>query len=101
MNTRSNRMQIVSDSLSDIKVMALSWKEKNEVVGFIPTMGNLHEGHLSLIRKIRDYGATKTIVSIYVNPKQFGPGEDYAEYPRTPDEDVKSVSYTHLDAADE
>ena len=64
MNTRSNRIQIVSENLSDIKVMALSWKEKNEVVGFIPTMGNLHEGHLSLIRKIRDYGATKTIVSI-------------------------------------
>ncbi|MAT22174.1 MAG: pantoate--beta-alanine ligase [Rhodobiaceae bacterium] len=97
MNTRSNRIQIVSENLSDIKVMALSWKEKNEVVGFIPTMGNLHEGHLSLIRKIRDYGATKTIVSIYVNPKQFGPGEDYAEYPRTPDEDIKLLEKLNVD----
>ena len=67
MNTRSNRIQIVSENLSDIKVMALSWKEKNEVVGFIPTMGNLHEGHLSLIRKIRNYGATKTCL-LYTSP---------------------------------
>ena len=97
MNTRSNRMQIFSDNLSDLKVMVLSWKEKNEVVGFIPTMGNLHEGHLSLIRKIKEFGATKTIVSIYVNPKQFGPGEDYAKYPRTLNGDIKLLEKLNVD----
>ena len=97
MNTRSNRMQIFSDNLSDLNIMVLSWKEKNEVVGFIPTMGNLHEGHLSLIRKIKEFGATKTIVSIYVNPKQFGPGEDYAKYPRTLDEDIKLLEKVNVD----
>lgn len=97
MNTRSNRMHIFSDNLSDLKLLVLSWKEKNEIVGFIPTMGNLHEGHLSLIRKIKELGATKTIVSIYVNPKQFGPGEDYAKYPRTLDKDIKLLEKLNVD----
>jgi len=90
-------MLIVSENLSDLKVEVLSWKEKNRIVGFVPTMGNLHEGHLSLIRKIREFGATKTIVSIYVNPKQFGPEEDYAEYPRTLDEDIKQLKKLNVD----
>lgn len=97
MNTRSNRMHIFSDNLSDLKLLVLSWKEKNEIVGFIPTMGNLHEGHLSLIRKIKELGATKTIVSIYVNPKQFGPGEDYAKYPRTLDKDIRLLEKLNVD----
>lgn len=97
MNTRSNRMHIFSDNLSDLKLLVLSWKEKSEIVGFIPTMGNLHEGHLSLIRKIKELGATKTIVSIYVNPKQFGPGEDYAKYPRTLDKDIKLLEKLNVD----
>jgi len=90
-------MLIVSENLSDLKAEVLSWKENNEVVGFVPTMGNLHEGHLSLIRKIRGCGATKTIVSIYVNPKQFGPEEDYTKYPRTLDEDIKLLKKLNLD----
>ena len=60
-------------------------------------MGNLHEGHLSLISKIRRCGATKTIVSIYVNPKQFGPEEDYTKYPRTLDEDIKLLKKLNVD----
>ena len=60
-------------------------------------MGNLHEGHLSLINKIRRCGATKTIVSIYVNPKQFGPEEDYTKYPRTLDEDIKLLKKLNVD----
>ena len=58
-------MLIVSENLSDLRAEVLSWKQNNEVVGFVPTMGNLHKGHLSLISKIRRCGATKTIVSIY------------------------------------
>ena len=90
-------MLIVSENLSDLKAEVLSWKQNNEVVGFVPTMGNLHEGHLSLISKIRRCGATKTIVSIYVNPKQFGPEEDYSKYPRTLDEDIKLLKKLNVD----
>tara|TARA_B100000925_G_scaffold221855_1_gene170599 strand:- start:373 stop:1230 length:858 start_codon:yes stop_codon:yes gene_type:complete len=90
-------MLIVSENLSDLRAEVLSWKQNNEVVGFVPTMGNLHEGHLSLISKIRRCGATKTIVSIYVNPKQFGPEEDYTKYPRTLDEDIKLLRKLYVD----
>ena len=67
----------------------------NQTIGLVPTMGNLHVGHISLIEQ-----ATKdndvTIVTIFVNPKQFGPNEDFEKYPRTLDEDLRKISAVAL-----
>ena len=58
------------------------WRNGHEKIAFVPTMGNLHDGHLSLLKTAREL-ADRTVVSIFVNPIQFGKGEDYENYPST------------------
>jgi len=74
-------------SIDDIRGEVKSLKKGGQTVAFVPTMGALHEGHFSLIRLAQQH-ADEVVVSIYVNPEQFGPDEDYEDYPRQLEDDV-------------
>jgi pantothenate synthetase len=62
-------MQIFSDNIDPLRAQIAQWKNDRDIIGFAPTMGNLHDGHLSLVRNLKKNGATKIIVSIFVNPR--------------------------------
>jgi pantoate--beta-alanine ligase len=67
------------------------WRGEGRRVAFVPTMGNLHSGHVSLIEMARSHG-DRFLASIFVNPMQFGPNEDFAHYPRTPTQDARMLA---------
>jgi pantoate--beta-alanine ligase len=74
-------------SVSELHAELEEWRARRERVALVPTMGNLHSGHLSLVRRARELGEC-VAVSVFVNPLQFGPKEDYSRYPRTLEADA-------------
>ena len=88
-------MEVIS-TISEIQALSLSLQKEGKTIGFVPTMGYLHEGHLSLIDLIRER-SDALIVSIFVNPIQFGLGEDLEKYPRNKERDLQLCSERKVD----
>lgn len=89
-------MQIFNE-LKSLRQCIAGWRAKGEHIAFVPTMGNLHEGHASLFEQARQHG-DKVVASIYVNPLQFGLNEDWSKYPRTLDADCAILNAKGVDA---
>ena len=88
-------MEVIS-CLSEMQKSSLQWEREGKKIGFVPTMGSLHQGHLSLIDLVRDQ-SDLVIVSIFVNPTQFAEGEDLEKYPRDLERDLQLCKEQKVD----
>ena len=89
-------MQFI-ESLNTLRELRQTWRSAGHTVAFVPTMGNLHDGHLDLVKQAKTL-ADKVVVSIFVNPMQFGANEDLDAYPRTLDADRSKLEALGVDA---
>ncbi len=94
---KSDQGPVVFSTVSDLRDFLASTRSRGKTIGFVPTMGNLHQGHLDLVNKAAEM-ADVVIVSIFVNPMQFGPHEDFDAYPRTLESDCKALANHPCDA---
>jgi pantoate--beta-alanine ligase len=85
-------------SIDELRGMVAGWRNAGERIGLVPTMGALHRGHLALVAAAQAQ-CRHTVVSIFVNPKQFGPREDFATYPRPEAEDLAKLTEAGVDTA--
>lgn len=88
-------MQIIH-TISELRQTVTSFRQAGKIIGFVPTMGNLHQGHLQLVEMALSQ-ADIVICSIFVNPLQFGEGEDFEQYPRTLQEDADKLQQAGCD----
>lgn len=86
----ANSVEIVHDA-HDLKARLATWRRAGETVSLVPTMGALHAGHMALVTEAQKH-ARRTVLSIFVNPTQFAPSEDFNSYPRTLDADVAAFA---------
>jgi pantoate--beta-alanine ligase len=91
------RVRVVANK-AEMQGIAEGWRQAGQRVGLVPTMGSLHEGHLALVRRARAQ-CDRVGVSIFVNPLQFGPAEDFEAYPRDPERDLEVLAQEGVDAA--
>jgi pantoate--beta-alanine ligase len=82
---------ITLERIAEVRQVVRGWRAEGLTVGFVPTMGSLHPGHMSLLTAAR-FRADRVIASVFVNPLQFGPGEDFERYPRTPEDDARLLA---------
>ena len=85
-------------TLAALREQVGQWRRDSLRIGFVPTMGNLHAGHYALVDLAREH-CDRVVSSIFVNPTQFGPNEDYGRYPRTPDADLAGLAAHACDGA--
>ncbi|HEU4522734.1 MAG TPA: pantoate--beta-alanine ligase, partial [Thermoanaerobaculia bacterium] len=88
---------LITRTIDETRAAVAAARAEGKSIGFVPTMGFLHEGHLSLIRVAREAGATFLAVSIFVNPRQFGPSEDFERYPRDEERDRELLQREGVD----
>ena len=93
---KSQKCMIVIEDISEMRAWSEAERRQGRRVAFVPTMGFLHEGHLCLVRDARSRG-DQVVVSIFVNPTQFGPGEDFAAYPRNFERDRRLLEAEGVD----
>jgi pantoate--beta-alanine ligase len=86
----------IVETIEHARALIHQWKMAGESIAFVPTMGNFHQGHLALVKAANASGM-RTVVSIFVNPMQFGKNEDLDSYPRSFDEDIASLSDCRVD----
>lgn len=90
-------MTTVFRTVAELRQQIQDWKLQDLRIGFVPTMGNLHAGHFALVELAKQH-SDKVVSSIFVNPTQFGPNEDYARYPRTEQHDIDGLLAKGCDA---
>lgn len=95
-NKSSDQLLPLIETINQAREIIWKWKLDGETIVFVPTMGNLHAGHLALVKAARELGS-KVVVSIFVNPKQFGKNEDFGDYPRTLQADISKLSELKVD----
>ena len=88
----------VIESVGGLRAAVAAWRAEGLTVALVPTMGALHEGHMALVRAARAHGG-RTVVSLFVNPTQFAPDEDFALYPRNPADDLAKLADAGVEAA--
>ena len=88
----------VIESVEGLREAVAGWRAEGLIVALVPTMGALHEGHLALVRAASAHGG-RTVVSLFVNPTQFAPDEDFALYPRNPADDLAKLAEAGAEAA--
>ncbi len=86
------------EAVAPLRAQAAAWRKAGERIVLVPTMGALHAGHLALVARARDLGQ-RTVASIFVNPTQFGPTEDFSRYPRDVETDLALLAEAGADAA--